>query len=354
MTEAGKPITADIGAGPSAIAGGFVGFGDPITITQQFSDIAFGQSASTVAVSLADVSVQLRNTRNGRLALRLASPVAHQPAAGSSSPFPPHISFAGTLAAGRVAEAFETHAHTWDLRNGAVVGQHDIVTTDLDTNLAQLSSSGRRLVVMTWRFDPSGQDVVPTVHAYGATALGWALERSFAAVTATVNDPPCPCVATSPDGRVLAESTHSNLTLFNLDNGTTLWSQKAHGGPVWFSATGQSLLTVSRTGYGSAAAGLVALSLAYGSLQFALRDVAVESETPPFVIQAGDHVRLALSAGNSASVTDWTFSTADFVAAACRVANRDLSTDEWSREVGTFDAYERTCPTSTAASPKRA
>jgi hypothetical protein len=144
-----------------------------------------------------------------------------------------------------------------------------------------------------------------------------------------------------PDGKLLASAS-----LFGLDNTVRLWnvaSGEQYGQPlthisqvsdVEFSPDGKLLATASgnKVHLWDVASGkpLGLQPLTHTSW---VSDVEFSSES-----------KWLASAGQDGTVQLWDIETKALVSEACRIANRNLSRDEWSSFVGAEVNYERTCP----------
>ncbi len=61
------------------------------------------------------------------------------------------------------------------------------------------------------------------------------------------------------------------------------------------------------------------------------------------IVLQPDGSELAVGGGGSAGIAVWELDPASWVAAACRVAGRNLTVDEWDRYIGTLAPYHETC-----------
>jgi WD40 repeat protein len=60
-----------------------------------------------------------------------------------------------------------------------------------------------------------------------------------------------------------------------------------------------------------------------------------------------DGLELAVGGGTPDGIAIWNLDPAEWMAAACRVAGRNLTEDEWNTYIGTLSPYHQTCSTAT-------
>ena len=303
--------------------------------------VAFGDSRAVVAVAYLDGSIEIRRTSDGTIFKRLEAAHPCDPTIANGTIgkndcalYLPDISFSGTTQDGLIAQSFLRHVHLWRLRDNTVVSESDIAGVS-DGTQALLAASGRRLVAIA----PDNARVT----VYDRAGTGWTKPRAFALPATPLG------AAVTADGHRLAITDPSQLTVYDLDRGTKRWARTSLDQKVWFSANGQML-------YSAVGGGVTIRTADSGSTQstFAIPGSAGLDATPLDAVGDTAHVTFAsgiFAQGQSADakmaigVGVRTLATAELVAAACRAANRDLTTAEWSRYVGNVDVnvYEPTC-----------
>ena len=313
--------------------------------------VAFGDAPDEVAIVFADGTVEVRSTADGRLLIpRLAAPgpcvdgpppppppplssagpgPAPEPTRGGATAAPaelqcdprPSVSFAGTVANGRIALKFTTVARVWEVRAATVISIDDLTTTAAEFTTVQLAAGGDRLVTAA----------DSTVHIYDRWSGGWFQRVSFLAPGV---------LAVSPGGRQLVVADGTNITSY-ADTGVRMWRVAGRERIARFTGDGSSLITRDIIEPGT-----LVSSASDGSVQLALQSLTRTQAYAMDVYRVGDHVlAAAVSASLTATVeiTDWSVDADGLAASACGVANRNLSAPEWTQYVGTFDPYERTC-----------
>ena len=213
----------------------------------QVSDLAFGSSPDAVALAFTDGSVELRRTSDGKRLMRFGAPEPCVSSPSSICPLGPHLSFSGTLTAGRLAEAFERTTRIWNFHNGVAVARHDFDSSDSDFFDVRLSNAGTRLVTTSFTLDGSSQAHL-TMHIYDATPVGWSERRSIVGEPDSVNDVPCPCLTVATDGLRAVESSSNGLTMWNLETGRKLWAVGAPLGQLFYSTDNSLIYEVTSGG----------------------------------------------------------------------------------------------------------
>jgi hypothetical protein len=71
-------------------------------------------------------------------------------------------------------------------------------------------------------------------------------------------------------------------------------------------------------------------------------DVPNDQESLMALSEQGD--RMAIGGGDEAGVQIWNLDPAGWVVAACQLAGRNLTRDEWSSHIGDLAPYRATCP----------
>jgi WD40 repeat protein len=289
--------------------------------------VAFGDSSEEVAIAFVDGSVEIRSTTTGALLLALSAP-------GPSSTIP-QISFTGTLADGRLAEALGQITRVWDLRRGNATASPDIVTSDDQTRSVAFAALGRRLVTTTVRL---GSTPVVTIHVFDKGTHGWIRRRSFAGGVAI------PSV--SPDGFRLVQADGGRVASYNLENGRVVWGFTATDSWVVWSADGGQLFSSSvRNGKQV----MQIRSPKDGSVRLTFQAVRSSGGGTPIAIgRSADRLILVDmvtpdDVTYTTGITNWRIGRANLIAAACNETGRNLTRAEWKQYVGEFDVREKTC-----------
>jgi hypothetical protein len=71
-------------------------------------------------------------------------------------------------------------------------------------------------------------------------------------------------------------------------------------------------------------------------------EIPNDQESLVALSEQGD--RMAIGGGDEAGVQIWNLDPAQWVVAACRLAGRNLTRDEWSSHIGDLAPYRATCP----------
>lgn len=308
--------------------------------TNAVTALAFGKSPDVIALAYDNGSVELRSTVNGKRLFRSGPCLPINPGCN----FPPNVSFSGTLAAGRLAETDGTTTRIWGFVRGTVV-ERQIVGAGALVGV-HLSTTGARLVTIT-RSVGSFASYAPIIRVYVATSHGWSDRRSITGISdndqGSFEFQQCPCVAVDGSDTRAVETSSSGLTMWNLSTGRRLWNDAESEGPLWFSSDGRFIY------HATLANDIDVISASDGTLQTTLQPVDSADLGPISIVNVGKRLLVMSCVGqplgcDSLELSRWTIDTPQFVAAACREANRNMTVSEWLRYVGRFDKYERTCP----------
>jgi class 3 adenylate cyclase/WD40 repeat protein len=302
------------------------------------SDLSFGAASSTVAVGYANGSVEIRSTSNGRLLLRLEAPGSCPNQLGCAGT----VSMSGTLASGTITSTFGNRLRIWNLRNDKVEGERVEVDACCLYEDATLSESGTRLTALT------SNSINPTysIQTFRLTSRGWIESRTLAVPSgASFRPSGCPCLAENSLGTDLALENSNTLSLWDLGTGKRLWTTTAPLGTVWFGADDKVIYRSNFSG------GIDEVSVSNGRVLFSLPfDTSMRTATNIMDRAGGVTVASVTSAADSTSLpqviqlSSWGTDVSGLVRQACAVANRNLTSAEWSTDVGSLYPYERTCP----------
>ena len=291
--------------------------------------LAFDNRDDAIAVAYLDGSVDVFDANTGALRLPLPSLNATNTHSFSA------LSFSGSLTSGRIAEATDDDGlWTWDVRSGQVVDRKSIqFHGSFSTSGLQITPSGSRLVVITHGDSPT-QPQAFLVHVFDAATQGWTERRSFP-LTAVESS------ALSPDGTQLVVTAAGEITSYDLNQDTIVWTKPGDADSVSFGPDGNVYTD-------SGSAGTITVRSALdGTEQYTLDSLYPPSRYPhpleAIALTAG-HVITTAQDGLKVIVTDYPLATTDLIAAACNEAGRNLTQAEWKQYVGPDDPYEATCP----------
>lgn len=228
----------------------------------------------------------------------------------------------------------ETEVLVWDLPSATVVRR--LATRDqIGPSSVAISPDGKTVVagvgfarIALWTLDEAGPDAPPaepTASLGGSGATGHKGEVRGLAFSADGKT----LASSSTDGRVILwdVATRTQLSESLVGTGRTVWD-------VTFQPDG------------------MLLAVANGDGTVSLRDARSGDRIGPFLRDHGEGARRVAFTSDGATLAStgldgrvllWDTDPASWAAQACRIANRNLTTEEWRKYLGER-RYQKTCP----------
>jgi WD40 repeat protein len=237
-----------------------------------------------------------------------------------------------------LASASDETVILWQLDTNSQAGEPLSIEKGLNTSIA-FSPDGKELAIA---------DAVPNVVGSSPNIILWNISSRQRRVFKSQNLPVALDIAFSPDSTLIASGGFDGvITLWNVAAGQPVGQIRARDNGVVSSI---AFSPDSRVLVAGACAVLQGVDCMQGDIS--LWDVSTLKSLGRFPTSHEGYVsslaftpdgKTLASSGSDSRIILWDVSLESWQARACRIANRNLTIDEWNQYIGTNVAYQRTC-----------